>query len=270
MQALLAAEDPGASALADVPSLVFLAIVTGLGVGASLLLQSIGRTRVLAPLHRFVLVVHVGVWASVVAVWLRRVIPGEEVHGIARGVALLVVAIAALPWLRNLFHAVVFRLANRYRVGDDLQVGAVEGRLVGFGAGVVLLRMGDGTEVAIPHTRLAEHVVVRRSPDLRDAPCELVLPAPPGVALETAARLARTAAALCPYAAPRRAPEVYVVTDEPGVRLRLRGFVFDREHEQRYRSDVGTRFMRWAHEARREAQAAPDPAAQTEGRPHAG
>jgi hypothetical protein len=63
----------------------------------------------------------------------------------------------------------------------------------------------------------------------------------PRVAVERA----RIAAALSPFAAPRCAPQVLLATDgPPGVlRLRVRGFVFDREHAPRFRSDVSARFL---------------------------
>lgn len=192
------------------------------------------------------------IWAGVVAMWMRRWVPDEGEHGLARAAVLIVIAIAALPWLHNLFHAVVFGFENRYRIGDDLRIGEIEGRLTAIGSRAVTLRAADGTEVTLTHATLAKQPVVRLSQDLRDAPCEISLFAPESLDVQLASELACTAAALSPYAAPQVEPQVFVITEGQGspgaVRLRLLGSVFDREFEPHYRSDVGVRFLRMIRE----------------------
>jgi small-conductance mechanosensitive channel len=249
------------SSFAQNPAWWFLALITGFALAMTWLLQRVGRARAFAGAHRWIPILHVVLWAVVFAVWLRRLVPDEGAHGIARGAALILLAIAALPWLRNLFHAVVFGFENRYRIGDDLRVGTVEGRLCAIGPGAVILRASDGTEVAIAHSRLAKELVVRLNSAVRDASCEIWLSAPQGIDAETAIGLARTAAALSPYAAPRSAPIVFLVPEEAtraGFRLRLRGFAFDREYEEIYRSDVGRRFMRLAEDRSRARRYPPE------------
>jgi Mechanosensitive ion channel len=263
MAAPAVSSDPLATSLAAGPAWWLLALLTGFALGLTWLLQQVGRARAFVVVWRWIPIVQVSVWALVVAVWLRRLIPDEGSHGMAGAIAVVLVALAGLPWLRNLFHAVVFGLENRYRLGDDLRVGDVEGRLSAVGPRAIVLRALDGTEITIPHAVLAQQHVVRLNLDVRDAPCELVLSAPlepdPRVVVERA----RIAAALSPYAAPRCAPEVLLVTDgPPGVlRLRVRGFVFDREHAPRFRSDVSARFLAMAGEPGEpgEPEAARDP-----------
>jgi small-conductance mechanosensitive channel len=228
------------------PALWFLATVTAIALATTWLLRRMGRAPALAATHRWIPIVYVACWAAVAGLWLRRLVPDEGAHGLARAAALVVLAVAALPWLRNVFHAVVFGIENRYRGGDDLRVGQVEGRLAAVSQRAIVLRAIDGTEIAIPHSSLARENVVRLNLAVRDAPCEIVLPVPTGMETEDALRLARAAAALSPYAAPRCAPRVVLVSDgaHSQPQVRLRGFVFDREHEASYRTDVAARFLR--------------------------
>ncbi len=241
-----------------------LALITTLAIGLSWLLLRISRARAFAATRRWMPMVLVLIWVTVVAVWLRRLVPDEGAHGFARAAVLIVIAVAALPWLRNLFHAVVFGFEDRYRLGDDLRVGEVEGRLTAIGARAVILRAANGTEITVPHTTLAREHVVRLNLDIRDAPCEILLSTPDEFDVQVAVELAHTAAALSPYAAPRVEPQVFVLTeglDRGSVRLRLQGFVFDRDHEPLYRSDVGARFARMTREhlASRSSQAGEEP-----------
>lgn len=237
----------------SVPTWWSLALVTVCAFGVAWLLRRVVRARALSLARRWTHVVLVATWASVALLWQRRLVPNESAHGLVGLTVLVVVSLAALPWLRNLFHALVFSFEDRYRIGDDLRVGEVKGRLVAVGPRTVVLRAGDGTEVTIPHMTVASASVVKLNLDIRDAPSELVLTAPSEVDVDTAVELARVAAALSPYAAPRMEPRAFVIADRAvgGVRLRLRGFVFDREHESLYRSDVGTRFMRLVRERAR-------------------
>lgn len=238
--------DLPSTSIEGLPTWWMVALITALAIVGSWLLARVSRARAFAALRRWLPLALLVVWLGVVAIWLQRLIPDEGAQWLVRAAILLTLAAAALPWLRNLVHAVVFGLEDRYRVGDDLRVGAIEGRLTAIHSRVVILRASEGTEIAIPHATLAREHVVRLNIDAHDAPCELSLLAPSELDVHVAAELARTAAALSPYAAPRLEPRVFVLSDEPGAKLRvqLQGFVFDREHQLRFRSDVGARFMR--------------------------
>lgn len=246
MIAMIAAAPSALDPLASGPAGWVLGSITVLAIAASWLLARVSRARAFASTRRWTPMLLVLIWVGVVALWLRGLIPDEGAHGFARAAVLIVIAVAALPWLRNLFHAVVFGFENRYRLGDDLRVGEIEGRLIAIGSRAVTLRTGDGTEVALTHAALAKQPVVRLSNEVRDAPCEISLSAPDSLDVQIASELACTAAALSPYAAPRIEPRVFVLTDgmSGAYRLRLQGSVFDREYEPHYRSDVGVRFLR--------------------------
>jgi len=236
--------------LSAIPDWWSLALLTAFALAVTWLVRRISRARTLVGARRWAHVAQVLTWTCVAVAWAHRTMPEDSAHGLVGVGLLLVAAIAALPWLRDLFHALVFSFEGRFRTGDHLRVGDTEGCLVAIGPRAIVLRAVDGTEITIPHTKLAEASVVRLNLDARDAPSELLLTAPAEVDVDTAVELARIAAALSPYAAPRMEPSVFVVHDRAarGVRLRLRGFVFDREYEALYRSDVGARFLRLAHE----------------------
>ncbi len=159
----------------------------------------------------------------------------------ARALLLAIVLLAALPLLRDMIAGVGIALEGRHRIGDDVRIGAHEGRLIAFGLRSVILRERDGTQATVPNRVFAASEVVRLTLGDRgqDAPTELEIAVPPGLALDEARRRLLEAALLSPYAAPGRRPEVFAVADaQGGLRVRLHAFVFDRAHEERYRGDV--------------------------------
>jgi small-conductance mechanosensitive channel len=239
------ASSGGAPFFAVMSRLVFLALLVAGGVAGSWLLWRMGRVRSFVDLHPWLPVLHAGLWGVIVFFVLRAAFP--EASGLrpyTRMGLVALLAIIALPWLRNIFHGLVFALERRYRIGDHLRVGGLEGRVVALGVRAVTLRAADGTEAAVPYSNLAIENVVRLNLDARDTPCEIEVKVPPTVPVERAMQLARTAATLTPFASPRCAPDVFLVPerdDLDAIKLRIRGFVFDREHEQRYTSDVVAR-----------------------------
>ena len=185
---------------------------------------------------------HIAVWAPIVFILEGRLVPDfDGPRALGRGLGLVVLAIAALPWLRSVFHGLVFALELRYHLGDDLQVGGVKGRVVAVGVRALTLRAPDGTDAVVPYERLTSETVIRLNLVARDTPCELEVEIPPTLAPARAVELARQAAALSRFASPRVSPEVFLAPKQGRVTelmLRIRGFLFDREHEERYRSDV--------------------------------
>lgn len=228
--------------LAVMSRLLFLALLVASGVAASWLLWRMGRVRSFVDLHPWLPVLHAGIWGSIVFFVLRAAFP--EASGLrpyTRMGLVALLSLIALPWLRNVFHGLVFALERRYRIGDHLRVGTLEGRVVALGVRAVTLRAADGTEAAVPYSNFAIENVVRLNLDARDTPCEVEVRVPAHVSIERAMQLARTAATLTPFASPRCPPDVFIAPDRDDVealKLKIRGFVFDREHEQRYASDV--------------------------------
>jgi small-conductance mechanosensitive channel len=231
--------------LAVMSRLVFLALLIAAGVAASWLFWRMGRVRSFGDLHPWLPVFHAGIWGLIVFFVLRASFPeATGVRPYTRMGLFALLAIIALPWLRNVFHGLVFALERRYRIGDHLRVGALEGRVVALGVRAVTLRAADGTEAAVPYSNFAVENVVRLNLDARDTPCEIEVKLPEHVPIDRAIQHARTAATLTPFASPRCPPDVFIVPDRDdldAIKLRIRGFVFDREHEQRYTSEVVAR-----------------------------
>jgi mechanosensitive ion channel-like protein len=226
---------------------LYLAVLLAGGVAGSWLLWRVGRVRAFAEVHPWLPVLHAGLWGLIVFFLLRAAFPeASGVRPYTRMGLVALLGIIALPWLRNVFHGLVFALERRYRIGDYLRTAGIEGRVIALGVRAVTLRAADGTEAAVPYTNLANENVVRLNIGARDTPCELEIELPPSVSLERGIALARAAATLTPLASPRRAPEVFLAhdgADGEHARLRIRGYVFDREHEQRYTSDVLARLQ---------------------------
>lgn len=183
----------------------------------------------------------------VVAIWLfmawlvaKRALAADTLPQLAARVALVVVVLAiAAPLLRDLLAAVMISLEGRTRVGDDVRVAGLEGRVIELGLRSVVVRRHDGSECGIPNSRFVAAEVVRLNLPSGEAPCEFEVVLGSERDVEEARDELVEAAVLSPYAAPGTLPEVFVVgTDTPHLRLRVRAFVFDRLYEDRYRSDI--------------------------------
>ncbi len=225
---------------------------------AALVLTWLVRRAALAPalqpwvrwLHPLVVVVWLGAAVLLTMLTLR----GDTLAEIAgRGAPLVVLAIVGAPLLRDLLAGMVLSLEGRHRVGDDLRVGELEGRLVGLGLRSVVLRAHDGSELTIPNGRFAAADVARLNLPSGEAPLQLEVELHREGGVEAAANELVEAAVLSPLAAPGSLPEVYVLeADGPRLRLRMRAYVFDRTYEERYRSDILARLATASRGARSE------------------
>lgn len=235
----------GSAFVASVLPVLYIGGLLAAGVTVSLLLLRVTRIAAFRRVHRHVPLLQLAVWAPIVVLLSQRFVPDiDGPRAFGRGLAFLVVAVAALPWLRSVFHGVVFALEGRHRPGDDIQVGQVKGRIVGIGLRSLTVRAPDGTDAEIPYDRLASETIIHLNLAARDTSVELEVEIPEDLAPTRAAELARQAAALSRFASPRVPPEVFFVPRDGQVhalRLRIRGFLFDREHEERYRSDLALR-----------------------------
>jgi small-conductance mechanosensitive channel len=190
---------------------------------------------------------HRGLHAACVLSWLLALwIAGVKLvaastwsETLARGVLALLLATVALPFLHDVFAGLALAVEGRHRVGDDVRVEGVEGRIVAFGLRTVVLRDRDGTETTLSNRSFAARDVVRLNLERMDAPCHFEVTVPRDFDLMAGTKRLLEAATLSPYAAPGRRADVFVVADERGrVRLCVQGFVFDRAHAARYRGDV--------------------------------
>lgn len=231
------------------------------GLLASLVLRRLAGVPALRQLHPWIPLLHLSVWLPLGWLLQDRLMPAlDGPTAVTRALLLGALLVALLPWLRCVVLGVLFALEARYKIGDDLRVGAAQGRLVGVGLRAITLRAADGTDAVIPYDRVAAETVVRLNLPARDAPCELVLDVPPDIAPARAAQLAREAAALSRYASPRRPPEVHLGArdhDPLALRLSIRGFLFDHEHDERFRSDLVER-LHAAFVAERHADRRPE------------
>jgi len=212
--------------------------------GAAVVLTWLVRRAALAPALRawvrWLNPLVVLVWLGTVALLAMLSLRVETLAETAGRVALLVVlALVTAPMLRDLLAGVVISVEGRHRVGDDLRVGTLEGRIVALGLRSVVLRAHDGSELTIPNGRFAAADVARLNLPSGEAPFELEVLLHRETGVEAATIELVEAAVLSPLAAPGSLPEVYVVeADGPRLRLRMRVFVFDRMYEERYRSDI--------------------------------
>lgn len=212
--------------------------------GAAVVLTWLVRRAALAPalrpwvrwLHPLVVLTWVGAAVLLTLLSLRV----DTLAETAGRVALLVVlGVVTAPMLRDLLAGMVVSLEGRHRVGDDLRVGALEGRIVELGLRSVVLRAHDGSELTIPNGRFAAADVARLNLPSGEAPFELEVELHRAGGVEAATMELVEAAVLSPLAAPGSLPEVYVVeANGPHMRLRMRVYVFDRTYEERYRSDI--------------------------------
>lgn len=244
----------GSAFVASVLPVLTIGGLLAAGVAFSVLLLRVTHVAAFRRVHRYVPLLQLAVWLPIAVLLSQRLVPEIGHHGpsslidgpraLGRSLMFLVVAVAALPWLRSVFHGAVFALEGRHRPGDDVQVGQVKGRIVGVGLRAVTVRAPDGTDAEIPYERMACETVIRLNLAARDTPCELEVEIPEGLAPDRAAELARQAAALSRFASPRVPPEVFFAPRDGQVdalRLRVRGYLFDREHDERYRSDLALR-----------------------------
>lgn len=182
-------------------------------------------------------------WLGIAALLTTLLLRAETLAQTAGRIALLVVlGVVVAPLLRDLLSGVVIGFEGRYRLGDDIRVAGLEGRIVALGLRSVVLRAHDGSEYTIPNGRFAAADVVRLNLPSGQAPFELEVVLHREGGLEAAAMELVEAALLSPLAAPGSLPEVFVVEAHGArLRLRMRVYVFDRIYEERYRSDILTR-----------------------------
>ena len=102
----------------------------------------------------------------------------------------------------------------------------------------------DGTLHDIPNHQLTSNAIANLSGDGGDSACEVEVTVPEALPLPKAMALAVEAAMLSPLASPRHKPEVFLsATGKAPHQLRVRGYAFDPNFQEHFRSDVVTRIL---------------------------
>jgi len=222
------------------PGLGVLGLTFAVALSATFLGHRVALVPRLRAWHRWL--APLGSLAWLTSVWLmglRLLASASWPELAARGVLLVLFGVAALPLGRDLWAGLFASFEGRFRLGDDVRIGAVEGRVAALGVRSMVIRQEDGAELVIAHARVASEACFRLGSTVRDVACEFEVGLPEGMDLEQARRLLAEVAILSPYAAPGRRPEVFVVGRQgDALQIRTRGFAFDRACVDLYRGDV--------------------------------
>lgn len=214
-----------------------------IGVALAWLARRVALAPALGHWVRWLNLLVVAVWFGGVMLLVTLLLAGTTLtQALGRIAMLSIVGVLAAPMLRDLASGAVIGLEGRHRLGDDIRVLGLEGRIVSLGLRSVVIRGRDGSQSTIPNGRFASADVMRLNLASGEAPFELevVLHRPGGA--EAAMIELMEAAVLSPLAAPGLLPEVFLLeADGPRLRLRMRVYVFDRAYEERYRSDIISR-----------------------------
>lgn len=158
---------------------------------------------------------------------------------------LTLVAATNYQWMRNVMAGMALSFENRLDLGDSIRVGDYEGAIREFGLRSVEIRGTDGRRHEIPNSKLVDESVSNLARG-GDSVCDVTVTVPEGVTPRRARSAGREAALVSPLASPHREPEVYIEPPDAGddpPKLRVRGYVFDAAHQERFESDVTERLF---------------------------
>lgn len=208
----------------------------------SYVLYKFGKLRVAERVKRWLPMGYVTLWGGGVLASGALLIQTGSLEWLAFGaVALIVMVFLNANWLRSILAGVALTLEHHLEVGDSVRLDGLEGDLVHFGLRSTRLRAVDGTLHDIPHEQLLTQRVANLSGDGSDSACRIGIKIPAGHSIEDAMEVALEVAVLSPLASPRHKPEVFLETtvggDEPSM-LYIRGYAFDPNYQEHFRSDV--------------------------------
>lgn len=155
--------------------------------------------------------------------------------------AFVIAFFTSVGGLRAVLAGVVLTVEDRFRIGDVIRIGDVQGEIIAFEVRCVRLRSSDGTTFEVPNQAFVTETIANVTGDGSDSACDISSQIPAGINPERALEIARTVAMVTPFASPRHKPEVFVdsAPDEAGaLHVRIRGFAFDQAHQDHYKSDV--------------------------------
>ena len=155
-------------------------------------------------------------------------------------------------WLKSILAGLALTLEHHLEVGDAIRLDGLEGDLVHFGLRSTRLRAVDGTLHDIPHEHLLTQRVANLSGDGSDSACKIGIRVPDGFDLDDVMSKALEVAVLSPLASPRHKPEVFLEAahrGDGGAMIYIRGYAFDPNYQEHFRSDVLKRLNQLFDEA---------------------
>ena len=231
----------GSALLASVLPVLYVGGLLAIGLAVSLLLRRVQRVAAFRQLHPWIPVLHVAVWGPIIMVLEGRVPDFDGPRALGRSIGLLILALAALPWLRSVFHGLV----SPYELAT---ASATTSRSAPSRA--ASSPSASAPSPCAPPTAPKPASPTSDSP-ARPSSASTSTPATPPAGAEAQGpsrrrtrprRRARPASrGPQPLRLPALLPDVFLGPRDGRVTdfvLRIRGYLFDREHEERYRSNV--------------------------------
>lgn len=197
--------------LAIASGLVLVLVLRAARVVLDAIPMSRGRRALVTRIRPLAGAVLVLVYVALGARWLLE--RGEPQTWIAFGLALVVLAAAAWPALRDLIEGVLVRSSHTLAVGDRVQVGAVRGRVQRLGYRHVVIEATDGELAVVPYRLVATTPILRSPADERSTFHVFRIPVPAHRGIAEAKRIVREAALLCHWSSIARPPQV-IATDD--------------------------------------------------------
>ena len=217
-------------------------------IGLSYLLFRLTRMSIAERVKRWAPLLHLCTWVGALLGCGTLLIKQGSVEWLLFGVILLTLMIVLnLSWLRSVLSGVALALEGHLDVGDSVRVDDFEGDVVHFGMRATRIRALDGTLHDVPNEHLMVQHVANLSGDGSDSACIVQVIVPPQLKIKDASALALQEAMLSPLASPRHRPEVFLqerLTPNDPIRLHIKGYAFDPNYQEHFRSDVLMRVMR--------------------------
>lgn len=223
-------------------TLPLIAVVLAAGYG----LYRLSRLELLRRLRPYLLTLLLVLWALAAIEATFALAYLLTAHWFVLGLFMLAfLTVVYLDWFRDIGSAVTIAFEKRFVVGASVRIEGVEGEIQSFDMRSTHVRDTNGQLYEIPnHTFITESVANLTGEG--DCTCEMTLAPPDHLSLEEARSMAREAALLTPLASPEHEPEVFIDREAPGGadHLRIRGYAFDPNYQEHYRSDVLSRVRR--------------------------
>lgn len=157
------------------------------------------------------------------------------------------VALASQPLLRDVIGGFVILFEHPFRIGDHISIGGNQGEVKEIGLRAFQMISPDGVITSIPNAEALRHSIVNTNPGTIERQVTAELLAPAGVPPEQAKKIVFEAAAVSPYGCIHKPIQVYVnesQSEEAGLRLVVRTYVFDARYERELKSDLIERASR--------------------------